>query len=142
MPPFQPNATVPVPAPTAPSSTAPALALVIAAMHMVAGHVQPADVVEAAIVGFADQRVHRPDVLVARLRQRPPDDRLPSPSPTDSVLVSTIGDSIVPSSSTWVEPGELAERVADEHGARPPCRRKTLPPCGSTAVTPVRTLSP
>ncbi len=74
MPPFQPNATVPVPAPTAPSSTAPSLRAGDRRGDVLARDVQAADVVQAAVVGFADQRVDRPDVLVAGLRERPPDD--------------------------------------------------------------------
>ena len=41
---------------------------------MIAGHVQAADVVEPAVVRFADERVDRTDLLVARLGDRVADD--------------------------------------------------------------------
>ena len=71
MPPFQANARVPVPAPTLPSSTAPSRAAAIAAIDVLGPDVQPANVVEPAVVGFADQRVDRSHLGVAGLRQRP-----------------------------------------------------------------------
>ena len=118
MPPFQPNATVPVPAPTAPSSTGPALAPRDRARDVVARHVKAANVVQVAVVGFADQRVDRADLLVARLRERPARPSRPAPPPTDSVLVSTIGDLDRAELLHLRRAGELSERVADEHGAR------------------------
>ncbi len=71
IPPFHPNARVPVPAPTLPSSTAPSLRRGDRRSHVVGPHVQPANVVEAAVVGFADERVDGSHVGVAVLLQRP-----------------------------------------------------------------------
>ena len=43
---------------------------------MLARDVEATDVVQAAVVGLADERVHGPDVLVAGLGERPADDRV------------------------------------------------------------------
>ncbi len=56
MPPFQPKAIVPVPAPTAPSSTGPVLRAVERRQHVIARHVESANVVERAVVRLADER--------------------------------------------------------------------------------------
>ena len=61
--------------------------------------------------------------------------------PTASVLVSTIGDSIVPSSCTCVEPASLPKALPTKT-APATLSRNRLPPCGRIAVTPVRTRSP
>ena len=74
MPPFHPNAMVPVPAPTAPSATAPLVGRGDRRRDVIALHVHAADVVERAVVGLADERVDRADVLVAGPRERPSDD--------------------------------------------------------------------
>ncbi len=70
MPPFQPKQRVPVPAPTEPSSTGPAACALIASTTCSRSHVQAANVVQAAVVGLADQRVDRPHLLVAGLSER------------------------------------------------------------------------
>ena len=62
-------------------------------------------------------------------------------TPTPSVLVSTIGDSIVPSSCTCVEPANLPKALPT-NTAPGTFSRNRLPPCGTIAVTPVRTVSP
>ena len=62
-------------------------------------------------------------------------------TPTPSVLVRTIGDSIVPSSCTCVEPASLPKAFPTKT-APGTFSRKRLPPWGRIAVTPVRTASP
>ena len=61
--------------------------------------------------------------------------------PTLSVLVRTIGVSIVPSSLTCVDPASLPNALPT-NTAPATLSWKTLPPCGRIAVTPVRTRSP
>ena len=58
-----------------------------------------------------------------------------------SVLVRTIGVSIVPSSLTCVEPASLPKALPT-NTAPATFSWKRLPPCGRMAVTPVRTVSP
>ncbi len=65
MPPLNPNATVPVPAPTAPSSTGPPFADVERGTDLVPADVPAPAVVEEPVVGLGHQRVDRPHVLVA-----------------------------------------------------------------------------
>ena len=62
-------------------------------------------------------------------------------APTPSVLVRTMGDSIVPSSWTWVAPASLPKALPT-NTAPATLSRKTLPGCGTIAVTPVRMRSP
>jgi len=62
-------------------------------------------------------------------------------APTASVLVSTIGVSIVPSSCTCVAPASLPKALPTNTPAAT-LSRNTLPPCGTMAVTPVRIRSP
>src|SRR6185503_12588938 len=61
--------------------------------------------------------------------------------PTPRVLVRTMGVSSVPSSSTCVEPASLPKALPTKTPA-PTFSWKTFPACGTTAVTPVRTVSP
>ena len=61
--------------------------------------------------------------------------------PTLSVLVRTIGVSIVPSSLTCVDPASLPKALPT-NTAPATLSWNTLPPCGKIAVTPVRTSSP
>ncbi len=106
MPPFQPKATVPVPAPTDPSATGPVRAAAMAARP-------------SAVVTRRARMSLRPPSLVSpttALTERT--FSLPSwrkvqsipaaaASGTESVLVRRIGASISPSSSIWVEPMNL-----------------------------------
>ena len=96
-----------------------------------------ANVVETAVVGLADQRVDRSHVLVAGLIDRPPHETF-NAAPTLSVLVSAIGVSIVPSSSTCVEPASLPNALPT-NTAPGTLSWNTLPACGTITVTPVRT---
>ena len=139
--PSTPNATVPVPAPTAPSSTAPSLRSGDRRGDVIARDVEAADVVQSAVVGLADERVDRADVLVARPRQASSARSRRRRRRRASVLVRTIGDSIVPSSCTCVEPASLPNALPTKT-APGTFSRKRLPPWGRIAVTPVRTLSP
>ena len=66
MPPFQPKAMVPVPAPTQPSSTAPDFALCNRGEHLVVAHVAPLNIIEHAVVGFADQGIDGPNLRGCR----------------------------------------------------------------------------
>ena len=107
---------------------------------VVASDVKAADVVQAAVVGFANQRVDGPDFSLPGCASV----HLTTAStatPTPSVLVSTIGDSIVPSSCTCVEPANLPKALPT-NTAPGTFSRNRLPPCGPIAVTPVRTVSP
>jgi len=101
---------------TAPSSTGPPRAPRWR-QHVLCRDVLPPDVVQAAVVRFPDDRIHRAHVALpgcASVQAA----AAATATPTLSVLVSRTGVSIVPSSSTCVEPRELAEGVADEHGTR------------------------
>ena len=62
-------------------------------------------------------------------------------SQTESVFVSTIGVSIVPSSTTWVEPASLP-KAFPIWTAPGTFSWKRFRSCGRIAVTPVRTESP
>ena len=140
MPPFQPKATVPVPAPTAPSSTAPDRALVIAESTCSRATCRPRmSFNPPSLVSPTSALTERTFSLpVCASVQRTV---ASSAVPTDSVLVSTIGDSIVPSSCTCVEPASLPNALP-MNTAPVTFSRNRLPPCGRTAVTPVRMVSP
>ena len=62
-------------------------------------------------------------------------------APTLSVLVNAIGVSMVPNSSTCVEPANLPNALPT-NTAPATLSWNTLPACGTITVTPVRTLSP
>ena len=82
---------------------------------MLAPDVEAPDVVQATVVGFSDERVHAPDVIVSRLRDRPGDDRLDRRSDAERVGQ----DDRALNCAQFVHlrgAGELAEGVADEHG--------------------------
>ena len=116
MPPFHPNAMVPVPAPTAPSSTVPSFAPAIAAGDVLARHVQPANVVERAVVGLADERIHGSHALVAGLHERPADDRVDRGAYRERVRQND-GRFDRAEFLDLSRPGELAEGVPDKDGA-------------------------
>ena len=81
---------------------------------MLARDVQAADVVEAAVVGLADERVDRAHLLVARLRERVAHDRIHRRADAERVGQ----DDRRLDRAELVDlrrAGELAERVADEH---------------------------
>src|SRR6266851_1589046 len=61
--------------------------------------------------------------------------------PTLNVFVRTTGVSMVPSSFTWVEPASFPNAFPT-NTAPATLSWNTLPPCGTMAVTPVRTRSP
>src|SRR5215204_2543784 len=140
IPPFQPNATVPVPAPTAPSSTIPSLALAIAARTCSRVTCSPR-------MSLSDPSLVSPtSALTDRTLSLPGCARVQrtvasSAIPTDNVLVSTIGDSIVPSSSTCVEPASLPNALPTNTAPATFCWNR-FPPWGRIAVTPVRMFSP
>ena len=80
-------------------------------------HVLAANVIQAAVIGLADERVHRSHVLVAGLIERPPDESIHDRADTQRIgqrdrrfdraeLVNLRRS------------GELAEGVADKHRAR------------------------
>ena len=117
IPPFHPNACVPVPAPTDPSATGPSTALRIAAQNVLARDVQAADVVQAAVVRLADERVHAAHVRVGLLRERPRHDRLERRS--DAQRVGQDDRRLDRAELVDLSrAGELAERIADEHRSR------------------------
>ena len=141
MPPFQPKATVPVPAPTEPSATGPPVADRMAAttcsrrtgrermsLRAHPSFVSPTRAFTertSPLPGWA--RVHATTASTA--------------VPTARVFVRTIGVSIVPSSRTWVEPASFPKALPTKT-APGTFSWKRFPPCGSTAVTPVRMVSP
>ncbi len=137
IPPFQPKATVPAPAPTAPSCTGPSDAD------------SSAETTCSGSIGRERMSLSPPSFVspTSALSERTPS--MPSRASihstmasaalqTHSVHVSRIGVSISPSSRTWVTPSSLpkplptwmAAGTRDVYG---------LPPCGRMAVTPVRT---
>ena len=140
MPPFQPKACVPVPAPTLPSSTAPPLAAFSAATAC-SGRtcwprmsLRPPSLVSptsaftertSALPGWSSVQRTTPSIT----------------APTLSVFVRAMGVSMVPSSSTCVEPASLPKALPT-NTAPGTLSWNRLPPCGTTAVTPVRTRSP
>jgi hypothetical protein len=73
MPPFQPNTTVPVPAPTSPSSTGPPFAC---GEDVVWRNVSSPNIVQESVIRFANHRVDRQHILVARQRQHVADYRV------------------------------------------------------------------
>ena len=142
MPPFQPNACVPVPAPTLPSCTAPLVAALAAPSSTCCGpHVLAANVVQAAVVGLADQRVHRSHVLVARLIERPAHEAFHRRRRRSACW-----------SARSASRSCRAHRPASSRRAcrtrcrrtrrRAPCPGTRCRACGTITVTPVRTLSP
>ena len=140
MPPFQPNAT------RAGAGARPRLpprrrrAPGDGAEHVLARDVQAADVVQAAVVGFADERVHRPHVRVAGCAsvQRT----------TASIAVPTAACWSGRSAIRWCPvpaPAWTRQvcRTRCRQTPRPaPCRETDCRSCGRIAVTPVRTVSP
>lgn len=106
MPPFQPNAIVPVPAPTAPSGTAPPAAPAMALATC------------SRVTLRARMSLRRPSLVSPTSAFTDLTSSLPgcasvhsttasSAVPTESVLVRTMGVSIVPSSRTCVDPASL-----------------------------------
>jgi hypothetical protein len=84
--------------------------------HVLARDVEAANVVQPAVVGFADQRVHRSDLLVAGLRDRVACDRVDRSADAQRVRQhdrcfnrAELGD--------LRRSRQLPKRVADEHGA-------------------------
>ena len=140
MPPFQPKARVPVPAPTDPSSTGPVRADSSAARTC-------PGVIGRARMSFRPPSLVSPTTgLIERTPSIPSRASIHSVSAsaafhTHSVQVSRTGVSSSPSSRTWVTPSSLPNPLPTciAAGTR---SRKTLPPCGRMAVTPVRTRSP
>jgi hypothetical protein len=114
MPPFKPNATVPVPAPTAPSSSSHVFDRFD---RMLIGDSARANVVEAPVVGFADDRVHREHAFVARLRERPAHRALGNLSDGQRVRQQDRRFDFTELHDLG-RAHELAEAVADDH-----CRR-------------------
>ena len=141
MPPFQPNAIVPVPAPTAPSATAPVVADVIADVTCSRVTCRPRMSLSAAVVRLADERVHRAHVLVAGLRERPAHDGVDRRADRRACWSGRSASRSCPSSSTCVDPASLPNALPTKT-APGTFSRKRLPPCGRMAVTPVRTVSP
>ena len=76
IPPFQPNATVPVPAPTLPSATGPSDADVERRAHLLRRDRPRANVVERAVIRFRHDRIDRPHVRHSRLLEHPVDHRV------------------------------------------------------------------
>ena len=74
MPPFQPQTPGPRAGAELPPSTGPSVASRIAAEHVLAPNVKATNVIQAAIVGLADERIHAADLLIPRLTERPRDD--------------------------------------------------------------------
>ncbi|MET4685018.1 hypothetical protein ABIE19_002967 [Brevundimonas faecalis] len=139
-PPLKPKAMVPVPAPTAPCSTGPGVAVSIA-------RTTSAAVTTRARISLRPPSLVSPTTaLTERMSSCPGwfsvQSRTPSiPRATDRVFVRTIGVSISPSSLIWVAPASLPKPLATDSPAGTLSRNRS-PPCGRTAVTPVRTLSP
>ena len=140
MPPLKPKATVPVPAPTEPSSTSPSLADFKAAKTSSRPTWRPrmsfnCPSFVSATTGFTERTSSLPgsasihSISASATRG------------TFRVFVSRIGVSISPSSLTCVEPMSLPKPLPTKTAAGT-FSRKRLPPCGSIAVTPVRTSAP
>ena len=105
MPPFQPNAIMPVPAPTHPWPTAPLTRGSDGAAGVLRLDLHGARVVEPAVVAFADDRDH--DVVDADCADPPHTRRATAPSktrPTAIVEVRKTGVSIRPHSEIWRKP--------------------------------------
>ena len=131
---------VPVPAPTAPCSTGPGIAVSMA-------RTTSAAVTTRARMSFSPPSLVSPTTaLTERISSCPGcfsvQSRTPSiPRATDRVLVRTMGVSISPSSMICVAPASLPKPLATDSPAGTLSRNRE-PPCGTMAVTPVRTLSP
>ena len=140
MPPFQPKAMVPVPAPTLPSATGPPVAATRAASMC-------ACVTPRARISFSRPSLVSPTTaLTLRTSWLPGCASVQSTSastarPTASVLVSRIGVSSSPSSCSCVTPAILPKplKAKTPAGTR---WAKGLPACGRIAVTPVRVPCP
>ena len=117
MPPFQPKARVPVPAPTLPSSTAPRRGGLQRREHVRRPHGQRADVVQTAVVGLADERVHRPDLIVARLRQRPLHEALDDGANRQGVGQGDRASRSCRARPPGSSPASLPKALPDEHRA-------------------------
>ena len=135
IPPLMPNATVPVPAPTAPSSTGPLLALAIACFtsslvtYLALMLFRPLSFVSPttaftlctfSLPGWANVYSTRPAI----------------PSATFKVLVRMIGVSMFPSSFTCVTPLSFPNPLP-AYIAAGTFLRKMFPSCCTMAVTPV-----
>ncbi len=110
MPPFHPNATVPVPAPTAPSSTVPSRADVMAAATCSRVTWRPRmsfrpPSLVSPTSAFTDRTFSLPGWASVQRTMAS------TATPTASVLVRTIGDSMVPSSCTCVDPASLPKAL-------------------------------
>jgi hypothetical protein len=138
IPPFQPNATVPVPAPTAPSSTA-------RRKRLAERRSTCSRVTARARMSFSAPSLVSPDHRVDAARVRVGSSTWSSSASatrgTHSVQVSRIGVSISPSSRTCVTPISLPKPLPTWIAAGTFSWNR-LPPCGRTAVTPVRIESP
>ncbi len=85
-------------------------------MHVIGPNVQAANVVQAAVVGLANQRVHRSHVRVARLIERPAHEAFDGGA--DAQRVGQRDRRLDRAELIDLRrAGELAEGVADEHGA-------------------------
>ncbi len=140
MPPFQPKARVPVPAPTLPSATGPGAACSIADRTS-------AGVTRRARMSFrAPSLVSPTSALTERTSSLPGWSSVQSmaparPAATLSVLVRMMGVSMVPSSCTCSAPASLPNALPTKT-APATLSWNRLPPCGRMAVTPVLMASP
>ena len=142
IPPFQPNATMPAPAPTQPCSTAPAVRRRDGPGGVRSLDLHGAGVVEPAVVAFADDGNH--DVVDADAPDRPRTRAATAPSktrPTAIVEVRKTGVSISPHSEIWRNPvsSPAPFRTAAPARARGCGTSDALAP-GTIAVTPVRAI--
>jgi hypothetical protein len=141
IPPFHPNATVPVPAPTLPSATGPSRAE-SSAWRTCSARTGRLRIATLSVPSFVSATTG----LIERTRSIPGRASCQATSAsaadhTQSVHVSSTGVSSSPSSSTCVLPSSLPKPLPTTTAAGTRSRNRS-PPCGRIAVTPVRTLSP
>ncbi len=136
MPPFHPKAEVPVPAPTEPSATGPSSA------SSIARSTSTSRIAQRRMSLSQPSLVSPTTALTEHTSSLPGWRSVQSTTactavPTHNVLVSTIGVSRFPSSSTCRNPAALPKALAGKTAAGT-FTWKTLPPWGTIAVTPVR----
>ena len=115
IPPFQPKHAVPVPAADAALGDRPALGGIDRLPDVLAVDVLAPDVVESAVVGFADQGVDRSYRLVALDSQGVGDNRLHARADRQRVRQDD-GCLDRPQLLNLGRAGELTKSIADKHG--------------------------
>ena len=139
IPPFQPKQVVPAPAPIAPSATGPPVAFSIAARTCSARTWRPWMSFRYPSLVSPTTTVTVPVAMpISGLSRMACSTKASATSPTFSVLVSAMGDSITPSSRICSNPTTFPTPLIVWTAARTFSRNR-LPPWGRMTVTPVRT---